>query len=46
VALTDSSRLDAAALKAAGVPATQSLNNGEYDLIVGLGAENLAGAMR
>jgi len=46
VALTDNSRLDAAALKAAGVPATQSLNNGEYDLIVGLGAENLAGAMR
>lgn len=46
VALSDASRLDAAALKAAGVPATQSLSNGEFDLIVGLGAENLAGAMR
>jgi PTS system glucose-specific IIC component len=46
VALSDASRLDAAALKAAGVPAMQSLANGEFDLIVGLGAENLAGAMR
>ncbi|SIT36205.1 fused glucose-specific PTS enzymes: IIBcomponent; IIC component [Paraburkholderia ribeironis] len=46
VALSDASRLDTAALKAAGVPATQSLTNGEFDLIVGLGAENLAGAMR
>ncbi len=46
VLLSDSSRLDASALKAAGVPATQSLNSGELDLIVGLGAENLAGAMR
>ena len=46
VALSDASRLDAAALKAAGVPATQSLSNGEFDLIVGLGAENLAGAMQ
>jgi PTS system glucose-specific IIC component len=33
-------------LKAAGVPATQALANGEVDLIVGLEAENLAGAMR
>jgi PTS system glucose-specific IIC component len=46
VALSDASRLDTVALKAAGVPATQSLTNGEFDLIVGLGAENLAGAMR
>jgi PTS system glucose-specific IIC component len=46
VVLSDASRLDTAALKAAGVPATQSLTNGEFDLIVGLGAENLAGAMR
>ena len=46
VALSDASLLDTAALKAAGVPATQSLTNGEFDLIVGLGAENLAGAMR
>ncbi|MBN3760578.1 PTS glucose transporter subunit IIBC [Burkholderia sp. Ac-20365] len=46
VALSDASRLDAAALKAAGVPAMQSLSNGEFDLIVGLGAENLAGAMQ
>ncbi|SAL28702.1 PTS system N-acetylglucosamine-specific transporter subunit IIBC [Caballeronia cordobensis] len=45
VALGDASRVDAAALKAAGVPATQSLGNGEMDLIVGLEAENLAGAM-
>jgi PTS system glucose-specific IIC component len=46
VALGDASRLDGAALKAAGVPATQALSNGEVDLIVGLEAENLAGAMR
>ncbi|WP_233886864.1 PTS glucose transporter subunit IIBC [Paraburkholderia flagellata] len=46
VALSDASRVDAAALKAAGVPATQALSNGEVDLIVGLGAENLASAMR
>ena len=46
VVLSDASRLDTAALKAAGVPATQSLSNGEFDLIVGLEAENLAGAMR
>jgi PTS system glucose-specific IIC component len=46
VALGDASRLDGAALKAAGVPATQPLANGEVDLIVGLEAENLAGAMR
>ncbi|MFM0323112.1 PTS glucose transporter subunit IIBC [Caballeronia glebae] len=46
VALSDASRLDGAALKAAGVPATQALANGEVDLLVGLEAENLAGAMR
>jgi PTS system glucose-specific IIC component len=46
VMLTDASRLDTAALKAAGVPAMQPLSNGEVDLIVGLGAEDLAGAMR
>ncbi|SAK58959.1 PTS system N-acetylglucosamine-specific transporter subunit IIBC [Caballeronia glebae] len=46
VALSDASRLDGAALKAAGVPATQALDNGEVDLLVGLEAENLAGAMR
>ncbi|CAB3782324.1 PTS system glucose-specific EIICB component [Paraburkholderia ultramafica] len=46
VVLSDASQLDTAALKAAGVPATQSLTNGEFDLIVGLEAENLAGAMR
>ncbi|SAK92280.1 PTS system N-acetylglucosamine-specific transporter subunit IIBC [Caballeronia catudaia] len=46
VALGDASRLDAAALKAAGVPATQALGNGEMDLIVGLEAESLAGAMK
>ncbi|WP_250516866.1 PTS glucose transporter subunit IIBC [Caballeronia sp. INDeC2] len=46
VALGDASRMDGAALKAAGVPATQALANGELDLIVGLEAENLAGAMR
>ena len=37
VALSDASRLDTAALKAAGVPATQSLTNGEFDLIVASG---------
>jgi PTS system glucose-specific IIC component len=46
VRLSDASRLDPAALSAAGVPATQSFTNGQFDLIVGLGAENLAGAMR
>ncbi len=46
VALTDLSRFDAAALKAAGVPATQSLANGEIDLIVGLDAQTLASALR
>ncbi|TCK32436.1 PTS system D-glucose-specific IIB component (Glc family) /PTS system D-glucose-specific IIC component (Glc family) [Paraburkholderia sp. BL8N3] len=46
VVLSDASRLDATALKSAGVPATQPLTNGELDLIVGLGAENLATAMR
>ena len=46
VGLRDASRLDTAALKAAGVPATQKLTNGEFDLIVGLDAPNLAGAMR
>ncbi|RQH04410.1 PTS glucose transporter subunit IIBC [Paraburkholderia dinghuensis] len=46
VALSDASRIDAAALKAAGVPATQALGNGEVDLIVGLEAESLASAMR
>jgi PTS system glucose-specific IIC component len=46
VVLSDASRLDTAALKAAGVPATQSFSSGELDLIVGLDAENLAGAMR
>uniref|UniRef100_UPI0020288603 glucose PTS transporter subunit EIIB n=1 Tax=Caballeronia sp. ATUFL_M1_KS5A TaxID=2921778 RepID=UPI0020288603 len=45
VALGDASRLDAAALQAAGVPATQSLANGELDLIVGIDAPNLAGAI-
>ena len=44
--LFDASRIDAAALKAAGVVATQALKNGAVDLIVGLGAANLAGAMR
>jgi PTS system glucose-specific IIC component len=46
VRLSDAARLDPAALKAAGVPATQAFPDGEFDLIVGLGAENLAGAMR
>jgi glucose PTS system EIICB or EIICBA component len=46
VLLSDASRLDAAALKEAGVPATQSLSNGELDLIVGLEAEHLASEMR
>ncbi|MFM0545252.1 PTS glucose transporter subunit IIBC [Paraburkholderia strydomiana] len=46
VGLRDASQLDTAALKAAGVPATQTLTNGEFDLIVGLDAPNLAGAMR
>lgn len=46
VSLSDASRLDSAALKAAGVPATQSFADGQLDLIVGLGAENLALAMR
>jgi PTS system glucose-specific IIC component len=46
VELSDVSRIDAAALKAAGVPATQALKNGAIDLVVGLGAENLAGAIQ
>ncbi|EDZ99894.1 phosphotransferase system PTS EIIB protein [Burkholderia sp. H160] len=46
VELSDASRIDAAGLKAAGVVATQALKNGAIDLIVGLGAGNLAGAMR
>jgi PTS system glucose-specific IIC component len=46
VMLSDASRLDPVALKEAGVPATQSLTNGQFDLIVGLEAEHLAGAMR
>jgi PTS system glucose-specific IIC component len=46
VSLSDASRLDTAALKAAGVPATQSFAGGQFDLIVGLEAEDLAGAMR
>ncbi|XUW91266.1 PTS glucose transporter subunit IIBC [Burkholderia sp. M6-3] len=46
VGLRDASQLDTAALKAAGVPATQTLINGEFDLIVGLDAPDLAGAMR
>ncbi|REG52413.1 PTS system D-glucose-specific IIB component (Glc family) /PTS system D-glucose-specific IIC component (Glc family) [Paraburkholderia sp. BL6669N2] len=45
VELSDISRIDAAALKAAGVPATQALKNGAIDLLVGLGAENLANAL-
>ena len=36
VALGDASRLDGAALKAAGVPATHALANSEVDLTVGL----------
>ncbi|CAD6534482.1 PTS system glucose-specific EIICB component [Paraburkholderia kirstenboschensis] len=46
VELSDVSRIDAAALKAAGVPATQALKNGAIDLLVGLGAEDLANALR
>ena len=46
IVLADASGLDAVALRAAGVPATQFLANGEVDLIVGLDAEKLAGAMR
>lgn len=46
VELADASRIDPAALKAAGVAATQALKNGALDLIVGLDAVNLAGAMR
>lgn len=46
VELADASRIDAAALKAAGVATTQALKNGAVDLIVGLDAANLAGAMR
>ncbi|WP_250536099.1 PTS glucose transporter subunit IIBC [Caballeronia sp. AZ10_KS36] len=45
VLLNDASRMDNAALTTAGVPATQRLSNGEVDLIVGLDAEALAGAM-
>ncbi|CAB3788541.1 PTS glucose transporter subunit IIBC [Paraburkholderia fynbosensis] len=46
VELSDVSRIDAAALKDAGVPATQALKNGAIDLLVGLGAEDLANALR
>ncbi|SAK45763.1 PTS system N-acetylglucosamine-specific transporter subunit IIBC [Caballeronia hypogeia] len=46
VALGDVARLNADALQAAGVPATQLLANGEVDLIVGLDAAGIAGAMR
>ncbi|WP_168788415.1 PTS glucose transporter subunit IIBC [Paraburkholderia aromaticivorans] len=46
VVLNDPSRLDTAALRAADVPATQSFSTGELDLIVGLEAESVAGAMR
>ncbi|WP_248323748.1 MULTISPECIES: PTS glucose transporter subunit IIBC [unclassified Caballeronia] len=45
VLLNDASRMDNKALTTAGVPATQTLSNGEVDLIVGLDAEALAGAM-
>jgi PTS system glucose-specific IIC component len=43
--LADASRIDIAALKEAGVPATQSFSSGELDLIVGLDAPGLAGAI-
>jgi PTS system glucose-specific IIC component len=43
--LNNVSRLDTNALIAAGVPATQSLANGELDLIVGLEAASLARSM-
>jgi PTS system glucose-specific IIC component len=46
VVLADGSRIDAAALKAAGVPAIQALQNGAVDLLVGLGAENLRSAIQ
>jgi PTS system glucose-specific IIC component len=46
IRLSDRSRLDTAALEAAGVPALQSLPNGDLDLIVGLGAVGLAEALR
>ncbi|BFG78022.1 PTS glucose transporter subunit IIBC [Paraburkholderia terrae] len=46
IRLSDRSRIDTAALEAAGVPATQSFPNGELDLIVGLGAVGLADALR
>ncbi|MHB9836608.1 PTS glucose transporter subunit IIBC [Paraburkholderia terrae] len=46
IRLSDRSRIDTAALEAAGVPATQSFPNGELDLIVGLGAVGLAEALR
>jgi PTS system glucose-specific IIC component len=46
VQLSDPSRIDAAALIAAGVPARQPMKNGAVDLLVGLGAENLAGAIQ
>ncbi|HTJ93698.1 MAG TPA: PTS glucose transporter subunit IIBC [Pararobbsia sp.] len=45
VVLADASRIDIAALKEAGVPATQSFSSGELDLIVGLDAPGLAGAI-
>ncbi|MFP3550657.1 PTS glucose transporter subunit IIBC [Paraburkholderia sp. SIMBA_049] len=46
IRLSDRSRIDTAALEAAGVPAMQSFPNGELDLIVGLGAVGLAEALR
>jgi PTS system glucose-specific IIC component len=46
VVLADGSRIDAAALKAAGVPAIQALKSGAVDLLVGLGAENLRCAIQ
>jgi glucose PTS system EIICB or EIICBA component len=46
VMLSDASRIDGDALKSAGVPAMQTLANGEVDVIVGLDAPALASAMR
>jgi len=42
VRLVDGSKLDASALAMAGVMAVQLLANGEQDLLVGLGAKDLA----
>ena len=42
VRLVDGSKLDAGALAMAGVMAVQLLANGEQDLLVGLGAKDLA----